>query len=145
LDVTTNEVLAFPAARRGILHPYSDADALADAHVPCYALVEMLAEKVRALTGQRQYAISRDLYDLAELTERGSVDVARVAAALPGKLAGKGVAASRADVERLRQRRDGFRADWQRNLVHLLPPGVTTSFEAAWVRALDFITRVNEA
>lgn len=145
LDVTTNEVLALPAARRGILHPYSDGDMLANVRVPCYDLVETLAEKARALAGQRQYAISRDVYDVAELTQRASVDLARVAAAVPAKLEVKGLAASWINVERLRQRRDEFRADWQRNLMHLLPAGVTTDFDGAWERTVDFIADVSEA
>lgn len=145
LDVTTHEVLALPAARRSILHPYSDGDTLGDAHVPCYDLVETLAEKVRALAGQRQYAISRDLYDVAQLTQRTSVAPARVAAALPAKLEVKGLAVWQVDVGPLRQRRDEFRADWERNLIHLLPSDVTMDFGMAWDRAVEFIAAVREA
>ena len=143
LDVTTDEVLALPPVGRAILHPYTDVQRLDDVRVPCYDPMEMLAEKTRALAGQRLYAISRDVYDVAQLTERVEVDVARVAGAMPEKLLVKGLAASQIDVERLRAREDEFRADWGRSLVHLLAPGAVMDFETAWRRTIDFIAALN--
>jgi len=145
LDVTTDEVLVFPAVRRLILHPYSDSGAISAVEVPCYDLLEMLAEKTRALAGQRRYAISRDLYDIAQLTSRQRVDLGRVAGALPRKLAAKGLAVSVVDVGRVRRRQEEFRADWERNLVHLLPPEVAMQFDDAWDRTADFLAGVNKA
>ena len=145
LDVTTDEVLAFPAVERAILHPYSDSAALGGIMLPCYDLMEMLAEKVRALAGQRQYAISRDVYDIAQLTARAQVDPGRVAAAFPGKLRVKGLTASQIDMERLRMRQDEFRADWERRLVHLLPPGVAADFDAAWGQTMECVAALNAA
>ena len=99
----------------------------------------------RALAGQRQYAISRDLYDIAQLVGRQHVDPAGVVEALPAKLAAKGLAASAVDLDRVRQRQEEFRADWQRNLVHLLPPEVAMPFSDAWAKAMEFLTDVNRA
>jgi predicted nucleotidyltransferase component of viral defense system len=145
MDVTTDEVLSFPAVGRAILHPYTDSAGTSDVQVPCYDVLEMLAEKARALAGQRQYAISRDLYDIAQLTTRVLADPARVAAAMPEKMKVKGLAASRIDVERLQMRQDEFRADWQRSLVHLVPAGVGPDFDAAWAQTMDFIAALNGA
>ncbi|MBL7134880.1 MAG: nucleotidyl transferase AbiEii/AbiGii toxin family protein [Phycisphaerae bacterium] len=145
LDVTTDEVLVFPAVRRPILHPYSDSGAISAVDVPCYDLLEMLAEKTRALAGQRRYAISRDLYDIAQLTSRQRVDLGRAARALPRKLAAKGLAVSVVDVDRVQRRQGDFRADWERNLVHLLPPEVAMQFDDAWDRTADFLAGVNKA
>jgi predicted nucleotidyltransferase component of viral defense system len=145
LDVTTDDVLVFPAVPRPILHPYSDADSTSGVEAQCYDLREMLAEKTRALGAQRQYAISRDLYDIAQLTSRESMDPGRLAEALPRKLAAKGLPVSVVDVDRVRRRQDEFRADWERNLVHLLPPEVAMEFNEAWDRAVAFLAGVNEA
>jgi len=145
LDVTTDELLVSPALRQPILHPYSDSEASSGVEVPCYDLLETLTEKTRALAGQRQYAISRDLYDIAQLTARQRVDLSRVAAALPRKLAAKGLAISVVDLDRVRQRQEEFRADWERNLVHLLPPEVAMEFDDAWDRTVDFLAGVNQA
>jgi predicted nucleotidyltransferase component of viral defense system len=145
LDLTTAEVLVFPAVSRPILHPHSDAESTSGVEAPCYDVLETLAEKTRALAGQRQYAISRDLYDIAQLTRRQSVDPGRVAEALPRKLIAKGLAVSVVDVDRVRKRQDEFRADWERNLVHLLPPEVVMEFDNAWDRAVAFLAGVNVA
>ncbi len=145
LDVTRDEVLVFPAVRRPILHPYSDARAGDEVEVSCYDLLEMLTEKTRALAGQRQYAISRDLYDIAQLVGRQRVDPAGVAEGLPRKLAAKGLAASVVDLDRVRRRQEEFRADWERNLVHLLPPEVTMPFDDAWATTMEFLASVNKA
>jgi len=143
LDVTTDELLAFPPAKRAV--SYSDAVALAGVEVPCYDLLEVLAEKVRALAGQRRYAISRDLYDISQLAARHKVDVNRLAAALPAKMKVKGLDAVETEFERLDQRREEFKADWERNLVHLLPPGQNVDFDGAWQTAMAFLAGTYQA
>lgn len=44
-----------------------------------------MGEKVRALIGQRRYAISRDLYDIYSVSQSG-VDEAGIRTAMPSKL-----------------------------------------------------------
>ena len=143
LDITTSEVLTFPAAERGIIHLYSDAALLAGILVPCYDILEMLAEKIRALAGQRRYAISRDIYDIAQLTSRAGVDMARLAAAIPAKWRIKGLRESDFDPGRIAARRGEFQADWERNLVHLLPSDGIMDFDSAWDRTCVFLKAAN--
>lgn len=145
LDLTTDEVLEFPISKRAIVHPYSDVSALVGVRVPCYGLLETVAEKVRALSGQRRYAISRDVYDIDQLTRREEMDVARLVAALPAKWRVKGLETGGINVGRLAGRQAEFQADWDRNLVHLLPADDETDFTAAWGSALDFIKELNRA
>ncbi len=145
LDVTVAENLAFDPVMRRIIHPYTDADAVAEARVPCYDLLEMLVEKVRALAGQRQYAISRDLYDTSELVRREEVEIDRLAAALPGKMKVKGLGAAEVDLERWAGRKWEFELDWERNLRHLLPTGSADDFDSAWERTRFFLARVNQS
>jgi predicted nucleotidyltransferase component of viral defense system len=141
MDVTANERLAFEPSRRAIIHPYSDGELLRDARVPCYGLLEVLAEKVRALVGQRRYAIARDLYDVAQLLERAVVDLDRLVEILPVKMAVKGLPLN-LELARLKSRRDEFRADWHKNLVHLLSPNVGADFESTWDKALEFLEQL---
>ncbi len=132
IDVTTVETLAFAPAVRPIIHPYSDRGLLADVRVPCYTPLEMAAEKVRALCGQRKYAISRDVYDLDQLSRRHNLDMGELASALPAKFRAKGLDIGGLDVGKLHAREQDFRQDWSRNLVHLIGPAPGTSFDEAW-------------
>jgi len=109
--------------------------------VPCYDLLEILAEKIRALAGQRRYAIARDLYDVGQLLKRAVVDLDRLVEALPHKMAAKGLP-SAIDIVRLESRREDFRADWQRNLVYLLPSDIGVEFDSAWDETLKFLPQV---
>lgn len=143
LDVTTSEVLAFPPSERAILHPYSDASQLANVRVPCYDLLEMVAEKVRALAGQRKFAISRDIYDIAQLADRHDIDMGRLTTAIPAKWRVKGLPPTPFDFARLIERREEFKGDWERNLAGLLPAGSTMDFETTWHRTTSFLTALN--
>jgi len=132
IDVTTVETLAFAPAVRPIIHPYSDRGLLADVRVPCYKPLEMAAEKVRALCGQRKYAISRDVYDLDQITKRHSLDMEELASALPAKFRAKGLDIGGLDVGKLHAREEEFRQDWNRNVMHLIGPAPGISFDEAW-------------
>jgi predicted nucleotidyltransferase component of viral defense system len=138
VDISRGEEVMFEPVRRKIWHPYSDA---ADMGAPttwaCYALEEVMAEKLRAVLGQRQYAVSRDLYDIYSLLEEG-VDENRVREVLPTKLRAKDLSIEVVTAERLVQRRAEFQADWDRNLVHLIPRDRLPGFEAVWERAYEY-------
>lgn len=143
LDITRNEVLAFDPVLRDMAHPFSDAEELGGVAMTCYSLEEVMAEKVRAVLGQRIHAVSRDLYDIFCLRER--VDDDSVLRALPMKLAARDVAVEAGDIShRLLDRKSEFKADWGRNLSGLLPPGAEVEFEHAWERVVDYVTRVAE-
>ena len=63
LDLTPDELLVLPSAKRTIFHDYSDAPE-EEITVLCYAYEETFAEKVRALA---ERARPRDLYDVINL------------------------------------------------------------------------------
>lgn len=141
LDVSGSEAVVFEPVERPVLHPYSDAVELKELQWRCYSLEEMMAEKVRALIGQRRYAISRDLYDIYAVSQAG-VDEARIRAAMPPKLAIKDITAADNGLERMISRKAEFEADWDRNLMSLLPSDETPDFEEAWIAATEFAGRV---
>lgn len=140
LDVTRNEVVVFTPTRREVAHHFTDSEDLGTVALDCYSLDEMMAEKVRAVLGQRIYALSRDLYDIASLREH--VNDENVITGLPEKLAVRKVRADTATLHRLVDHRDEFETDWERNLAQLLPPNVEATFEHIWNQALEYVQRV---
>jgi len=138
LHITRDERLVLPAEERALLHPYSDADLLGSPVLRCYPLVEMLAEKLRALSGQRRFAIARDIYDVHRLASVG-VDLQVLGTVLEEKLAAKGMTPEAVSRARLLRRQAEFERDWERNLSYLLPREQTVSFTEAWSTALDLM------
>jgi predicted nucleotidyltransferase component of viral defense system len=117
------------------------ARSLGRVEAECYSLPEMVAEKIRAITGQRRFAVSRDLYDIYQLS-RQAIDAAEVRTALPAKFAAKGMDIKSFSIGRLMDRRDAMRSDWDRRLVHLFPIGQLVGFDVAWQVALDFVRTI---
>jgi len=138
LDVTRDERLLLPAAPRRLIHVYSDAEVLGQMEIACYALDEMLAEKIRAVGGQRRFAISRDLYDIHQLVQAG-VAVANVVPLLPAKFAARGVDMTALDVTRLLERRATFEEDWRRRLSYLVSSASAVTFTAAWQSTVEAV------
>jgi predicted nucleotidyltransferase component of viral defense system len=144
LDVTRDETLLFPSENRSLLHPYSDANFLNSAIVACYGLTEILAEKIRAVGGQRRFAISRDLYDIHHLLHAG-VSVADTIPALSAKFAARGVDLAMLDVQQFMARRDEFAADWQRRLSYLVREVSTLDFDAAWRTSIEVLQHIEQS
>lgn len=137
IDITRNERLLLPPAQRQLLHPYTDADQVATAILPCYSLEEILAEKLRAVGGQRRFAISRDLYDIHQLVASGA-SLSTVAHLLPAKFEAKGLDISTLDVTYLEGRYQEFEQDWKLRLSYLIPT-TDIGFFAAWNSTLEAI------
>jgi predicted nucleotidyltransferase component of viral defense system len=145
LDISHDEHLGLPAEARNIIHPYSDLDLVAGVKIPCYSLAEMLAEKLRALSGQRRFAIARDLYDVFQLVKRGGIDLADVISILPSKFSVKGLNVEEIEMDYVENRRDEFERDWDRSLRYLLPTSEETSFEEAWEMLLELIRQIADS
>ena len=141
IDVSRGENVVFPSENHRLIHVYSDSDMVDQVEVACYSLAEMLAEKVRAIGGQRRFAVSRDLYDIYRLSQQG-VKAATVRGALPAKFVAKGLNLSSFSMERLAERRQAMEADWDRRLVHLFPAGQLVAFDTAWQALVEFMREV---
>lgn len=63
IEIILYEEMIFPPENRKVHHAYSDQLSNTANSVPCYALQEVLAEKLRALI-QRSYTAPRDFYDI---------------------------------------------------------------------------------
>jgi predicted nucleotidyltransferase component of viral defense system len=138
LDVTRDERVLLPPVHRRWSHPYSDAQILGPLELTCYALPEIMAEKLRAVGGQRRFAISRDVYDIYRLAQAG-VSASDVAPLLPAKFAARGLEITALDVGHLLASRDMFEQDWKRRLGYLTPDAETVTFAAAWQVAIEAV------
>jgi predicted nucleotidyltransferase component of viral defense system len=136
-DITRDERLLLPSAPRKLIHPYTDVERVVALTIPCYSLEEILAEKLRAVGGQRRFAISRDLYDIHHLVKAG-VSLPTVAQLLPAKFEAKGLEMSAFNVAYLEGRRKEFEQDWRLRLSYLVP-AVDVDFTAAWTSTMEAI------
>jgi len=138
VHLSADEEVLLGVTRRRLIHPYDDAGHL-ECSFACYSLEEMLAEKLRAVGGQRTYAISRDVYDIAQLVARG-VDVSRALSILPAKAVRKAVDLSVA-AGRFADRRDEYLADWDRSLAYLVSDA-ESGFDEAYEATARLLSRV---
>jgi predicted nucleotidyltransferase component of viral defense system len=63
IEIILYEIMLFPAENKDLFHSYSDTLTTHSKQIPCYAIEEVIAEKIRALI-QRKYTAPRDYYDI---------------------------------------------------------------------------------
>ena len=131
VHLTKDEKVIFPAVRRNILHSYSDVSQFSSATLQAYALEEVFVEKLRAFSGQRRYAIARDIFDICFLSSRG-VDTLAAFSAFREKCEVKGFEPEKVRIASIKERRDEYELNWRRNLEYLLPNALKCPFEEAW-------------
>lgn len=137
LDISRGEYLGLPAVNKEIIHPYGDRDLLSGINIPCYSLEEMLAEKLRALSGQRRFAIARDLFDIYQLIAIAGISPNTVKPFLANKFKAKGITLGDQNLEEFLVKRNEFEHDWKRSLSHLIPITEQVSFETAWETSVN--------
>jgi len=141
MDITRDEEVLLSPMERPLIHPYSDGTLLAQASVTCYTLTEILAEKIRAVGGQRRFAISRDLYDIHRLTRAG-VALADVIPLLPAKFEARGLDMALLDTQKVTARRSDFEEDWNRRLSYLVRDAYAEDFEVAWMTTVEILQQI---
>ncbi|MEW6568085.1 MAG: nucleotidyl transferase AbiEii/AbiGii toxin family protein [Chloroflexota bacterium] len=146
IDISTGERLVFAGVRRQLNHPYSDAAAIGagEVRLPCYDLREALLEKLRGLSGQRRFAIARDLYHVNELLHRAGLRLDEVIPHVYAKFAVKGIELSPQVIDELMARRDEFENDWSRNLERLVSGDRRVAFGEAWGTAVRAVSALVE-
>lgn len=140
LDVTRAEKILLPVNEKQIIHPYSDQGSFNDIVLPCYCLEEVIAEKIRAVGGQRRFAVSRDLYDIYNLVSFG-ININEVKQILPEKFEIRGLSLEGIDIKNIEQRRSEFERDWERRLNYLVI-SKALDFEKAWQCALQLLGEI---
>jgi len=142
LDITRHEKLFFPAAEQEIIHQYSDQDVFSGITLSCYCLEEVISEKIRAIGGQRRFAVSRDLYDIYNLIMHG-VNLEIVEKILPEKFEARGLSLQSIDVIDFERRRHEFELDWERRLSYLVQSR-TASFALVWDCVIQLVRDIDQ-
>jgi len=143
IHISRDEQLLFSPKNLPIIHNYSDRKDLPQASIRVYALEEIFAEKLRAFSGQRKWAVARDVYDLYMLF-KSNVDIDAALAAFPQKCAAKGISPADINVAKVMQRRMEYESNWRNNLEYLVPENAKALFEEAWDTALKLLSRASE-
>lgn len=135
IDLTVDEVVIDEPYLRDVTHPYSDAigggHAQVVGQIRCYTIVDLLAEKIRALAERCR---PRDLYDVVHIYRHpdllGYSDPVRVA--LEGKCAHAGIAVPNLESILATPFRAEVEQEWENMLAHQLPhlPPFTDFWEA---------------
>ncbi len=131
LHLSGDEIVVFTPLSKRIIHNYSDAGDLPSITLKTYSLEEVLVEKLRAFSGQRKYAIARDIFDIHYLLTKG-VDRESSIKALRDKCEFKGIKVDSINTTSVESRKAEFRVSWNDSLAYLLPAELKTSFDDAW-------------
>ena len=128
LDLSGEELLALEPEWRTVLHDYGEK-LPPPATVLCYPLVEVFAEKIRAM-GER--GRPRDLYDLVSVFRRPEVrpDPAEVRPVLARKCAHKGVPVPDLESVRAAETLGELKSEWRHMLDRQM--AVVPSLDDAW-------------
>ena len=138
IDVTRGEKMLLPSIDRRLIHSFSDAGILGLPTLNCYTLVEILSEKLRAIAGQRRFAISRDLYDIYHLTQAG-ISIEDVLPLVPIKFLARDIDINAIDPEQFLVRKPEFERDWQRRLSYLISGQNAVTFDEAWQTSVELL------
>lgn len=141
LDITRDESLLWPVEGRPLYHPYSDTDELGEVLIPCYTLREIFSEKVRAVCGQRRFAIARDVYDIHRLIQAG-VAMVEISSGLPEKFRHRGADLNSLNVAMIEKRRQNYELSWHKQLDYLIPDSDLITFEEAWKTIIEVIDQL---
>lgn len=138
VHVSCDEILSFPVQHRNTFHQYSDKKDLPKVTIPVYALEEVFVEKLRAFSGQRRFAIARDVFDLYSLSKE-NLDRSGVLKAFPEKCKIKGIEIETIEVGKVIARKEEFRSNWQNNLAYLIPSQLKVDFDVTWNVAIGIL------
>jgi len=103
-------------------------------------LEEIVAEKLRAIAGQRRFAVSRDIYDIYQIVTFG-VDMSRVYEVLPQKFDIKGLDLAQFDIRSLDTRLAEYERDWNNRLNYLVAQN-KIEFAVAWQFIINLFSEI---
>lgn len=121
IEIIVYEMMVFPVETREVYHPYSDNLSQTPLEVPCYAIHEVLSEKLRALI-QRSYSAPRDFYDIWYLANHvKDIDWKKVTEAFHQKMKFKGLEFTGIEQMINEENDKRLKAAWKISLGHQIP------------------------
>ncbi len=143
IHTNRDESLVFPTNMLSVFHQYSDREELPAAFIQVYSLEEMMAEKLRAFSGQRKQAIPHDIFDLYHLS-RNVESVDKVLEAFPQKCQAKGISLDVIDLDKVMARKPEYENNWRQGLEYLVPTNLKVSFELAWQTSIRLLEKASQ-
>ena len=142
IEVILFEQMEFEVARKAISHRYSD-DLSDTAHnIPCYAIEEILAEKLRSLI-QRSYPAPRDFYDIWYLSRSyDSLNWTEIVRAFSNKVAFKELTFSGVHQMVNEQTIQRLRGAWSQSLIHQISSNQLPEFELVKQEVVDLLNQL---
>ncbi len=129
IEVTLFEKILFAQVDKQIIHPYSDQLSINPNAIPCYAIEEMLAEKLRALV-QRSYTAPRDYYDIWYLSNNiKDLNWPKIAEAFHEKMKFKGHKFTGISQFINEENDKNLKGAWKNSLGHQINPALLPEYE----------------
>jgi len=144
IHLNRDEYVAFRPVMRPVFHNYSDRDDLPHDRLIVYTLEEALSEKLRAISGQRRFAIARDIYDIYHLMENGA-NKQKAIQVFEQKCNAKGISIKDISIDAMLKRRSEFVLNWRHNLEYLVPLEYQVGFAEAWKKAIELLKEAVES
>jgi len=138
IHTNRDEKIVFPIETKSLIHGFSDRSILPKTSIKVYSLEEIFVEKLRALSGQRRYAISRDIFDIHFLSSKG-VQVNVVTDAFEEKCRIKSINLSQISIEKVKSRKEEYRTNWKNHLEYLIPKNLKVTFDEAWDTSITLL------
>lgn len=129
IEIILYELMVFPIETREVFHPYSDSLSQTPLFVTCYAIHEVLSEKLRALI-QRSYTAPRDFYDIWYLANNlADIDWEEVKIAFHRKMTFKGLEFTGIGQMMNEENDKLLKAAWKNSLGHQIPDTQLPEYE----------------
>jgi predicted nucleotidyltransferase component of viral defense system len=143
IHLNREESLVFPTHVLPVFHQYSDREDLPAIAIQVYSLEEMMAEKLRAFSGQRKHAIPHDIFDLYHLS-KNVTSVENVLEGFPQKCKAKGLSLDAIDLSKVAARRPEYENNWQQGLEYLVPTNLKVPFAVAWDTSIRLLEKASQ-
>jgi len=140
IHINRDEILVFPTNVQPVFHQFSDRGELPAVEIQVYSLEEMMAEKLRAFSGQRKHAIPHDIFDLYHLS-KNVTSIENVLEGFPLKCKAKGISLDAIGLGKIVGRRSEYENNWKQNLEYLVPANLKVPFETAWHTSTRLLER----
>lgn len=141
IHLCRDEKIFFSPKRLPVIHPYSDKSELPQVLIPVYSLEEILVEKLRAFSGQRRYVVSRDIYDIHQISQQVKYSE-QLRNAFEEKCIAKGIQLNEIDIDRILDRKPDYEINWKNNLDYLVPLSMKSTFADAWDTSIELLAKI---
>jgi len=142
IEIILYETMLFPVEQKQVSHAYSDKLSDATQSIPCYAISEVLSEKLRALI-QRSYTAPRDFYDIWYLANNvQDLNWAKIAEAFHKKMTFKGLEFTGIDQMINADNDKSLQAAWNNSLSHQIAKDQLPEYEKVREYLMNLLEKI---